>query len=127
MQFGDENTKFFHSMASERYQRNVISQIVDATGRMVQDHGGISALFWQEFKRRLGTSVDASTQFVLQELVQRHNNLDFLCNSFTSEEIDKVILDLPYDKASGLDGFNNLFFKKSWHIIRGDISLSLFS
>jgi hypothetical protein len=80
---------------------------------MVQDHGGISALFWQEFKRRLGTSVETSMQFDLQDLVQRHNNLDFLCNPFTTEEIDKVILDLPYDKVPGPDGFNKLFFKKS--------------
>jgi hypothetical protein len=36
MQFGDENTKFFHFMATERYRRNAISHIVDATGKMVQ-------------------------------------------------------------------------------------------
>jgi hypothetical protein len=113
MQFGDENTKFFHSMATKRYRRIVISHIVDATGRMVQDHGGISAPFWQEFKIRLGTSVETSMQFNLRELVQRRNNLDFLCNPFTTEKIDKVILDLPYDKAPGAYGLNNLFFKKA--------------
>lgn len=52
MQFGDENTKFFHAMATERYRRNVICQIVDANGRMVADHNEKSALFYQEFKRR---------------------------------------------------------------------------
>jgi hypothetical protein len=65
MQFGDENTKFFHSMATERYRRNGISHIVDDDGRMVQDHGGKSALFWQGFKRRLGSTVDTSMQFDL--------------------------------------------------------------
>jgi hypothetical protein len=60
MQFGDENTKFFHSMATERYRRNVISQIVDGSGRMVQDHGEMSTIFWQEFKRRMGSSVGVS-------------------------------------------------------------------
>jgi hypothetical protein len=46
MQFRDENTKFVHSMATERYMRNVISQIVGASGRMVQVHGEMSAIFW---------------------------------------------------------------------------------
>lgn len=32
MQFGDENIKFFHAMATERYRRNTISQIVDESG-----------------------------------------------------------------------------------------------
>jgi hypothetical protein len=69
MQFGDENTKFFHSMATERYRRNVISQIVDGSGRMVQDHVELSSIFWQEFKRKLGSSVGVTMQFNLQDLV----------------------------------------------------------
>jgi hypothetical protein len=121
MQFGDENTQFFHSMATERYRRNVISQIVDGSRRMVQDHEELRSIFWQEFKRRLGSSVGVTMQFDLQDLVQRHSNLEFLCLPFSSKEIDEVILDLPSDKAHGPDGFNNLFYKKSWHIIRGDM------
>jgi hypothetical protein len=55
LQFGDENTKFFHAMASERYRKNIISQIMDGPGRMISDHGGKSALFLQEFKNSLDT------------------------------------------------------------------------
>jgi len=46
VQFGDENTKFFHAMATERYRRNVISQISDSTGRLVSDHVEKSGLFY---------------------------------------------------------------------------------
>jgi hypothetical protein len=108
-------------MATERYRRNVISQIVDGSGRMVQDHGELSSILWQEFKRRLGSSVGVTMQFDLQDLVQRLPNLEFLCLPFSLKEIDEVILDLPTDKTPGPDGFNNLVFKKSWHIIRGDL------
>jgi hypothetical protein len=121
MQFENENTKFFHSMATERYRRNVISQIVDRSGRIVQDHGELSSILWQEFKRRLGSSVGVSMQFDLQDLVQGYPNLEFLCLPFSTKKIDEIILDFPTDKAPGPDGFNNLFFKKSWHIIRGDM------
>lgn len=120
LQYGDENTKFFHAMATERYRKNVISQIVDSSGRMVSDHQEKCALFFQEFKRRLGSSVGTSMLFELNEIMQPVSNLDNICQSFSRGEIDAVILGLPTDKACP-DGFNNFFFKKSWHIIREDI------
>jgi hypothetical protein len=61
-QFGDENTKFFHSMATERFRKNVISQKMDGSGRMVTNHDEKSALFWNEFRKRLGSSVDTDMQ-----------------------------------------------------------------
>lgn len=53
-------------MATERYRRNVISQILDGDGRVVASHSEKSALFFQEFKRRLGSTVDILMQFDLQ-------------------------------------------------------------
>jgi hypothetical protein len=63
VRFGDENTKFFHAMASERYRKNVVNQIVDSSGRMIADHTEKSALFYQEFKSRMGCSIPISMQF----------------------------------------------------------------
>ena len=97
---------------------NVICQIMDESGRMISDHQEKSALFYQEFKRRFGTSVNTSMQFNLQEIIQPSNELEDLCSPFTNEEIDSIILELPSDKAPGPDGFNGLFFKKFWHIIK---------
>jgi hypothetical protein len=121
MQFGDENTKFFHVMATERYRSNVISQIMDSTGRTVNNHGEKSALFYQEFKRRFGFAVETNMQFDLQLLIQPSDELDHLCSPFSIEEIDGIVLDMPNDKAPGPDGFNSLFFKKAWPIIRFDM------
>lgn len=45
IQLGDENTKLFHSMTTERYRKNTISQILSPEGRMVFDHHEKSALF----------------------------------------------------------------------------------
>jgi len=60
-------------------------------------------------------------QFDLQIIMQPCSNLGNLCLSFSNEEIDVVILDLPRDKAPGPDVFISLFFKKAWHIIRQDM------
>lgn len=63
MQFSDENTKYFHAMASERHRRNVISQIVDYDGRMVFEQSEKSALFHKEFRNRLGCIVPTDMHF----------------------------------------------------------------
>jgi hypothetical protein len=120
VQFGDENTKFFHAMASERYRKNVISQIVDSSGRTISDHTEKSALFYHEFKRRMGCSIPTSPQYQLNNIVPYCGNLDHLCLPFSQEEIENIILELPSDKAPGPNGFNNLFFKRARHIIRED-------
>jgi hypothetical protein len=94
---------------------------MDDTGRMVFSHEEKIALFWNEFRSRLGLSVHTNMQFDVQTIVKRHDNLEDLCRPFSTEEIDNVILDLPSDKALGPDGFNNSFTKKCWPIIRSDM------
>jgi hypothetical protein len=37
-----------------------------------------------------------------------------------AEEIDLVIKEMPSDKAPGPDGFNGMFLKKCWGIIKDD-------
>jgi hypothetical protein len=95
--------------------------VTDENGRMVTVHNEKSALFHHEFGRRLGTSIGISMQFDLQQIIQSSSDLESLCLPFSKEEIDSVILDLPSDKALGPDGFNSLFFRKAWHVIREDM------
>jgi hypothetical protein len=44
---------------------------------------------------------------------------------FSREEVRKVIMDMPSDKAPGPDGFSGLFFKLCWDIIADDVMLAL--
>jgi hypothetical protein len=53
----------------QRYCFNVISQITASDGRIVTDHAEKAALFWHEFKNRLGVSVN--THLVLRVLTIR--------------------------------------------------------
>jgi hypothetical protein len=68
----------------------------------------------------LGCSAQVQMHFNLQELIQQHD-LQQIESPFTKEDIDRVVKRLPVDKAPGPDGFNGLFLKKCWHIIKEDI------
>jgi hypothetical protein len=50
--------------------------------------------------------------------------LDDLEALFTTEEVWKVIRDMPSDRAPGRDGFIGLFYQKAWGVIRRQILYS---
>jgi hypothetical protein len=58
--------------------------------------------------------------FNLQQLIQQQD-LQQIEAPFTKEAIDNVVKKMPSNKAPRLDGFNGLFTKKCWHIIKEDI------
>jgi hypothetical protein len=57
----------------------------------------------------------------LSNLLSAHN-LEQLDAYFSQEEIDLVIKEHPNNNAPGPDGFNGLFIKRWWHIIRDDFT-----
>jgi exonuclease III len=119
-QLGDENTRFFHARASERYRQNSIVSVTLEDGRIVDTHEEKAAIFLRSFKERMGVSHSPSIPFDLENLITRVPGLDDLSVPFTKQEIDKVIKMIPADKAPGPDGFNGLFLKVCWEIIAPD-------
>jgi len=121
IRLGDECTKYFHAMATLTYRRNSIPQLRDDSGMFVSDHDSKVALLWSSFKNRMGITSSPIMHFDLSSLVQTHTDLSELVQPFTTEEIDMVIKHIPVDKAPGPDGFNGMFLKKCWNIIKEDI------
>jgi hypothetical protein len=91
-----------------------------SNGRIVSEHSEKAALFWHEFKNRLGVSMHPQMLFQLDQLLV-HHDLQQLVAPFTIQELDAIAKDLPTDKAPGPDGFNGLFFKRCWPLIKYDI------
>ena len=118
---GDENTKFFHSAATERYRINTISSLQLPSGNLVVGHNEKAALLWEAFKERMGQSDNPELLFDLSALITGFQNLDSLMEPFTKEEIDDIVKSIPADRAPGPDGFNGFFLKKCWHIVKEDI------
>ena len=87
---------------------------------MITGHDEKEKLIWEAYKERLGTSEYKQMHFDLASILNIHDDLQWLGEPFTKEEIDKVVMDLPTNKSPGPDGFNSDFLKKCWHIISKD-------
>lgn len=116
--FGDENTKLFQAMAIY-FRRKYISELHLSDGSILKDHDKKSRALWLAYKGRLGVSEFTKILYDLSTLLQQELLPD-LDGPFTIEEIDAVLKDMPMDHAPGLDGFNGVFIKKCWLLIRDD-------
>jgi len=103
IKYGDECTKYFHSMATVNYRRNLIAQIQDDYGVSLIQHEDKAHYLWHSFKNRMGVSREVSMAFDLSSLVSvcSYDILEGLVAPFTEAEIDNIIKRLPADKALG--------------------------
>lgn len=115
----DENTHFFHSMATVSHKKNFIVSLVNHDGSLIVDHDQKDNLLWTAFKDRLGVSDFTAILYDLDALLTAHN-LEGLDEDFSTDEIDMVIKNLPNSHAPGPDGFNGLFIKNCRNIIQDD-------
>jgi hypothetical protein len=96
-------------------------------GNLATEHKDKEEIIFQTYKARLGSCAAPQMEFDLSSLFSPIPGLEDLSIPFTKQEIDEVIKCMPVDKAPGPDGFNGLFLKKSWHIIKEDIYALCFS
>jgi hypothetical protein len=107
-------------MATERYRRNTIAMLINEEGAEINDHDTMAGMLWSEYKNRMGCSQGISMQFDLGRILQKRDDLEELTKPFETKEMDEVIKEMPVDRAPGPDGFNGMFLKKCWHIVKED-------
>jgi hypothetical protein len=90
----------------------------DEAGNELTDHDQMAGLLWSSYRSRMGHSEGISMQFDLHSLIKRVDDLDELTLPFQQKETDDVISAMPPDRAPGSDGFNGLFLKKCWPLIK---------
>lgn len=56
VQMGDAGTKFFHSNATIKYRKNLVTVLETTDGIIANEHREKEKVLWEDFKDRLGTS-----------------------------------------------------------------------
>jgi hypothetical protein len=111
VKLGYENTKLFYAIATQKFRRNYIASLHAQDGSFALEHEHKVAVLWTSFKERLGQPEYHDMAFDLQSLIQPVD-LSNLDTPFSEGEVEKVIRELPPNKAPGPDGVDGLFIKK---------------
>jgi hypothetical protein len=85
IKFGDENSKFFHRIATERHRKNSIATITAADGTIISEHEGKAHALFQAYKLRLGVSDVHSMRFNFQDIFTPLVGLNNLSVLFSKE------------------------------------------
>ncbi|KAI9098496.1 hypothetical protein K1719_025121 [Acacia pycnantha] len=106
LNWGDKNTKFFHSSVIQRRMRNKILRLKATNGVWLEDRPAINKAF-SEFYRSLfssvgGRSMEQAASYV-QRVVTDEDNAR-LRNPVTDIEIEEAMFQLGANKAPGPDG-----------------------
>ncbi|XP_056698434.1 uncharacterized protein [Spinacia oleracea] len=125
LQLGDSNSKFFFSAMKERYAINSIDVLYDDHGTKLTTETDIQAEIKNFYGKLIGSAATSLTGIDVP--IVRHGiqlsaaDADSLIIPISDLEIDTAIKGINVNKAPGLDGFNSLFFHKTWNIVKADI------
>ncbi|KAL4363826.1 hypothetical protein GQ457_04G030920 [Hibiscus cannabinus] len=124
LQHGDRNTSFFHKWASFKKKKRIIRGLNDADGQWVTGDSDLNTLA-DSFFKDLFTSVvpnDGSNVLnLVQPTISTEINNSLLAN-FSQDEVYTALQSMAPMKASGLDGYPALFYKKYWSIVGEEVS-----
>ncbi|PKU61395.1 integrator complex subunit 11 [Dendrobium catenatum] len=116
---GDDNTRFFHSMASTRRRSNLIDHMKLPDGQMVSDQAVIMQVVRDFFETKWrGTPIceDEWPSFEAQSTMLAPVATLLDC-AVTEEEIWNGVRGLGQNRAPGRDGVTASFFKSFWSIV----------
>jgi hypothetical protein len=91
----------------------------DSQCNEIADPYQMAGMLWNSYKDHMGHFEGISVQFDLQVLLNKVDGLDDLTLPFQEKKND-VIKAMPADRAPGPDGFNGLFLRTCWHLIKKD-------
>ncbi|CAM8914180.1 unnamed protein product [Rhodiola kirilowii] len=126
MEHGDRNTKYFHAKASQRRQKNWITQLKDSQGFLQEGEENIMRIVEDYFSNIFRTSISRNVEVLDAELgdvtacITNDMNVNLL-REVTEDEIKMAVFSLGPLKAPGIDGFPAVFYQKFWDKIKNSV------
>ena len=127
---GDQNTSFFFNMVNSNRNRNKIIKLSREDGSIAKTNHDIETEAINYYKKFLGSEThftypgSRELKKVISKVVPSHlaDNLDM---NVSIEEIKETLFSLHKNKAPGPDGYNAYFFKQTWHITGGSVTVAI--
>ncbi|CAA7045232.1 unnamed protein product [Microthlaspi erraticum] len=122
---GDRNTKYFHSVARTRRQRNQLKVILDENGTVHRGDNAIGDVAESYFQQLFSSQVVNSETFDkvfegFQPRVSNATNLD-LTREVSMKEIEDAVFSVGPHRAPEPDGFSGVFYHQFWDEIKAPI------
>ena len=112
-QDGDQNTRFFHSKASTRYQKNFISGVMDSNDCWQEDMRKVEEIVINYYSNLFSSSNPSQFTELIEavepKVSQDMNNM--LTRDFQGAEVKAALNQMYPLKAPGLDGMPPVFFQ----------------
>jgi len=124
---GDRNTSFFHKSLLHRQVRNRIHNLQDDAGNIIHDQQEIGKLASTYFERLLygPNSPILEDMHAIFPTTISEDSKAVAAAPITNDDIKTALFSIADNKAPGPDGYNALFFKKSWDIIKDDFTAAI--
>lgn len=116
LQFGDRNTKFFHTSTLVRGKRNSVEALKDDSGWWVTEKEELKVMTSNFFRNLYSTEDQPNIDiYPLRGILPKLDplRLSSLETKVTSEEIKDAFFSMGALKAPGFDGFHAMFFRVS--------------
>ena len=110
----DRNTKYFHTKASKRKEKNTILGLEDEEGNWRNSKEDIADIAVSYFEKMYTTSYPFREAEVIATIPTRiiDEMNQFLIKEFTKEEVEEALKQMHPTKAPGPDGMSTIFFQK---------------
>ncbi|KAA3485757.1 reverse transcriptase [Gossypium australe] len=122
LQFGDRNTKFFHTRTIQRRNFNRILALRISNGEWCSEQETLreeAVKFFEELYGECPEPISDTPSNIFTSL--KDQDIDFLKKPILNDEIKKALFDMAPLKAPGSDGYHAIFFQSQWDLVGGAV------